>query len=427
MRKHYMISAVAAALLVACGGGSDSTQTPPPPPPPTDGVSPGAATGDITSGLTAINHEIATEEIQPSPASIGADVPATYFGNAPSTVQKELIGPYQLLKSGVVDQDAGTITLPLYKGQMADGRLVWYILTDTSDEQNAAALGLNFSSKLVYADVARGARPASQQLIDGQTVVVFEKGTVDFAPEHSLTAGAAPNYFPPTAYQPGSVGDADYSPVAKIGDYIYNAPIVAFDVDEDTLDQFCDGDADHDLVHDKVISICPRDQVVKLQLTQGFSFGRPVLYLSTDASDPLPASMESATYAPGLNDIKVGGDDSAFSAVERIFAFTNGPTNNVPGEINPQRQGFDSALNGEGGPLNVLGGIPTVATDYSPLWDLNIGEWTQRAIDNDYRSRAREEFEILGYVRNGWLTGPGGAPFGSSGLIVDCPIVFRFL
>lgn len=75
----------------------------------------------------------------------------------------------------------------------------------------------------------------------------------------------------------------------------------------------------------------------------------------------------------------------------------------------------------------MLGGIPTVATDYSPLWDLNVGEWTQHAIANDYRSRVREEFEVLGYVRAGHLTAPGGAPFGSSGLIVNCPIVFRFL
>ncbi|MEO6363500.1 MAG: hypothetical protein ABIO71_09750, partial [Caldimonas sp.] len=80
-------------------------------------------------------------EIQPSPASIGADVPATYFGTAPSTVQKELVGPFQLLKAGTLDLEAGTITLPLYKGQLTSGESVWYVLTDTTDEKNAAALG----------------------------------------------------------------------------------------------------------------------------------------------------------------------------------------------------------------------------------------------------------------------------------------------
>ena len=367
-------------------------------------------------------------EIQPSPASIGADVPATYFGTAPSTVQKELIGPYQLLKAGVLNLQAGTITLPLYKGQLASGESVWYVLTDTTDEKNAEALGLNFSSKLVYAEVGKGVRKASQQLIGGKTVVVFENGKVDFAPVHSVTPGAAPNYFPPTAVQPGSVGDANYSPLAKIGNYVYNAPMIAFNVSDAALNKFCDGNADHNLVHDKVIAICPRDSVVTLQLTTGFSFARPVLYLSLDANNALPAALEGATLAPGLTDIKVGSDDSAFSAVERIFSIINGPVNVEANVVHPQRQGLNSALKGDGGgPLNVLGGIPTVATDYSPLWDLNVGQWSQHAIDSHYRSRVREEFQILGLVRSGWLTGPGGKAFGSSGLIVNCPIVFRFL
>ena len=367
-------------------------------------------------------------EIQPAPASIGADVPATYFGTAPSTVQKELIGPFQLLKSGTLDQEAGTITLPLYKGQLASGESVWYVLTDTTDQQNAEALGINFSSKLVYADVGRGVRRASQQLLNGKTVVVFENGKVDFSPVRSVTPGAAPNYFPPTAVQPGSVGDANYSPLAKIGNYIYNAPMLAFNATEATLNAMCGGNADHNVVHDKVVSICPRDGVVKLALTAGFSFARPVLYLSLEANNALPASLEGVTLAPALTDIKVGSDDSAFSAVERLFSITNGPVNTQANVVHPQRQGFNSALKGDGGgPLNVLGGIPTIATDYSPLWDVNVGEWTQHAIDAHYRSRVRDEFQILGMVRAGWMTGPGGKAFGSSGLIVNCPIVFRFL
>jgi hypothetical protein len=428
MRNHFALTVLLTSLLAACGGGHDSpASAPATEAAPAPQVSPGGVSGDFTSGIAAINNPTPITEIQPAPASIGADVPATYFGTAPSTVQKELIGPYQLLKAGTVDQAAGTITLPLYKGQLASGESIWYILTDTTDEKNAAALGLNFSAKLTFADVGRGVRRASQQLINGQTVVVFEKGRVDFSPDRAVSPGAAPHYFPPTSVQPGSVGDADYSPLAKIGNYIYNAPMLAFNVNEASLNRFCDGNVDHKLVHDKVLSICPRDGVVTLALTTGFSFGRPVLYLSTEASATLPAALEGATLAPGLNDVKVGSDDSAFSAVERIFAIVNGPVNHVAGEINPQRQGFDSALKGDGGPLNVLGGIPTVATDYSPLWDLNVGEWTQHAIDNDYRSRVREEFEILGYVRAGHLTAPGGAPFGSSGLIINCPIVFRFL
>ncbi len=359
------------------------------------------------------------DDVAPAPPSIGADIPLTYFGPAPSSVQRELIGPYQLLKSGTVDLDNATITLPLYRGQLASGEPVWYILTDTNDEANAAALGLNFSAKLTYAEVGNAVRPAR---VEADTSVTFERGRVDFTPEWSITPGEQPNPFPPTAFQPGSVGDADYSPLAKIGDYFYNAPIVAFGVEADQIN-FPDGNPDYSLVHDKVVAISPDEGTVTLGLTSGFSFARPVLYVSTDANHPLPATMERSTYAPGLEDITVGRDDSAFSAVERIFAFTNGPT----GDGNPQRQGFNSALSGEGSPLNVFGGIPTIATDYSPLWDLNVGVWTQEAIDNDYRSRLTEEFAILGFAQQGWITGPDGADYGSTGFIINCPIVWRFL
>jgi hypothetical protein len=234
---------------------------------------------------------------------------------------------------------------------------------------------------------------------------------------------------PPTEFKPGAVGDKDYTPLVRIdnaGGHIYNASIVSFNTSADQLKKFCEGGADHKITHDKVVKICPEGKdggSVTLALTAGFSFAKPVLYLSLDANHPLPATMEQVTLAPALNDIPVGHDDSAFSALERLFAAVNGPT----GAGNPQRQGFNSALSGQGSPLNVLGGIPTVATDYSPLWDLNVYEWTKDAIAKGYRSRATEEFFILGLAQKGFITGPGGAKFGSTGFIVNCPIVWRFL
>lgn len=378
----------------------------------------------VTSGVFAQGggDDDKDNDVAPSPPSIGADVPVTYFGPAPSQVQPELIGPYQLLKSGTVDLDVGTTTIPLYRGQMESGETVWFVLTDTNDAANAAALGLNFSAKLTYAEVGNAVREARMEA-DGS--LTFSQGTVDFSVERVVVPGdEAP--FPPADAQPGSVGDEFYTPLVKVvnaGGYIYNAPVVAYDVDADTLNAFCEGDADHSLVHDKVVAICPQDATVTLMLTSGFSFARPVLYLSTEANDPLPSALEGATYAPGLADVPVGRDDSAFSAVERIFVFINGPT----GTENPQRQGLFSALSGEGSPLNVLGGIPTIATDYSPLWDLNVGEWTPEAVELGYRSRLTEEFAILGFVERGWITGPGGAPYGSTGFVVNCPIVWRFL
>jgi hypothetical protein len=75
----------------------------------------------------------------------------------------------------------------------------------------------------------------------------------------------------------------------------------------------------------------------------------------------------------------------------------------------------------------VLGGIPTIATDYSPIWDFNLLEWTADAVAKGYRARVNEEFQILGLAVRGFVTGPGGAPFGSTGIVVNCPIVQRLL
>ncbi len=68
-----------------------------------------------------------------------------------------------------------------------------------------------------------------------------------------------------------------------------------------------------------------------------------------------------------------------------------------------------------------------MATDYSPLWDLNLGVWTQDSIEKGYRSRLLQEFQILDFAEKGFITGPNGGKFGSTGFIVNCPIVWRFL
>ena len=365
-------------------------------------------------------------EIAPPPPSIGADVPVTYFGPTPSQVQKELVGPVQLLRSGEVDLEELTITLPLYRGRV-NGQTVWFVLTDTTDVANADALGLLPAFKLQYADTGRAVRTGTIQR-DGS--VVFNRGTVNFAPAHQVVPGAEPNPFPPRSFQPGSVGDRDYSPLVRLenaGGHIYNAPIVA------TGERFVyeKGKADHSRVHDKVVAISTEEQTVTLSLTLGFTFGKPLLYLSLDANHPLPAAVEGVTFAPALQDVPVGRDDSFASGIERLFAVVNGPR----GKGNPQRQGFNSALAGEGaGPLNVFGGVPTVALDYSPLWDMNVGVWTNEAIEKGYRARFIDEFQFLGLVQQGHIVGAPGTPverpgnaFGSSGFIVNCPVVQRLL
>jgi hypothetical protein len=357
----------------------------------------------------------------PAPPSVGATVPLTYFGPSPSETNPSLVGPVQLLKSGTVDAARGTITLPLYLGHMKGSKKnVWYILTDVDDPNVAAELGLNFSAKLTFAsNAARTATLAA----DG--TLVFDKGTVDFSPVRNIVPGPAGAEFPPVSAQPGAVGDADYSPFVQItnaGGVIYNAPIVAFNVDASQI-SFPDGNVDYTKVHDEVVAIDPINQTVTINLINGFSFGRPVWYLSMDTSIPLGAAIEHNTFAPLMAQLHLGTDDSFSSPIERIFIGTNGPESG--GCNNPLRQGLSADLADGHRPNNVLGGIPTIALDYSPAWDAQLFEWTKDAIDNGFRGQVREEFQILTFVQDGLITGPGGIPFGSSGFSINCPIAQR--
>ena len=121
--------------------------------------------------------------------------------------------------------------------------------------------------------------------------------------------------------------------------------------------------------------------------------------------------------------LHLGDDDSFSSPIERIFIATNGPEQGSC--ANPLRQGLSADLADGFRPNNTLGGIPTLALDYSPAWDANLYEWTPSAIASGYRGQLREEFNILTFVSDGLLTGPGGAAFGSAGFAINCPIVIR--
>ncbi len=83
---------------------------------------------------------------------------------------------------------------------------------------------------------------------------------------------------------------------------------------------------------------------VDMLFVKGFDAGQPIVYLSTDAGQPLTAVLERSVYVPALNDASFnGGDDFLGSARERLSGFINGQT----GVNNPQAQGFQHlALDG---------------------------------------------------------------------------------
>src|SRR6267378_3749745 len=354
-----------------------------------------------------------------------------------------------------VDLTHETVRLPLYKGT-ANGHTVWFILTEASDQGLAKNSGLNYAPKL--ANIANGCpdcvqtvtqeQPTADQNKFGQAVIHFQ-GEPDFTPTRTLVPG--PNGFPPASFSPGAVAGPGYSPFIRIAgsDVVYNAPIVAtgdgpFDV------------TTHTNTGDRVLGIhiappSPPGQFleswVDLLLVKGFDAGQPILYLSTEAGDPLAAVLERSTFVPALAKAAYnGGDDFLGSSRERLFGFINGQT----GADNPQSQGFQhivldghaaqdasasntaliDALRNGGDLLNVFGDFPTLkdprhADAYSPLWDAQLGQWTQKAIDQGLDKRQIDENVVfnLAATRPDLLTGPGGAPYGTVGIDINCAVI----
>ena len=107
--------------------------------------------------------------------------------------------------------------------------------------------------------------------------------------------------------------------------------------------------------------------------------------------------------------------------------------NGQTGPNNIERQGLNSALLGDGDPLNVTeihprnrGQIP----EYSPLWDVHPAVWTQDAIDAGLRERLDHHEDIVDAVEEGLIVSGGAGPANpalgglrAAGFIVNCPVV----
>src|SRR5438876_11635238 len=233
-----------------------------------------------------------------------------------------------------VDLSKETVRLPLYKGK-ANGKTVWYVLLDASDAGLAHDPGVNYAPKLANIGIndpeavqtVTLESPTPAQNPFGQAVVDFQ-GAPDFSPTRIAEPG--PNGFPLAKFQPGAVAGPGYSPFIRIAgsDVVYNAPIVAT------------GDGPFDVVHhtntgDRVLGIhiappSPPGQYlesyVDILFVKGFDAGQPIVYISTDAGQPLSAVLERSTYVPALDKAAYnGGDDFLGSARARLFGFINGP------------------------------------------------------------------------------------------------------
>jgi hypothetical protein len=359
-----------------------------------------------------------------------------------------------------VDLSKESVRLPLYEGT-ANGQTVWYVLLDASDQGIAHDLGVNYAPKL--SNIGIGCpdcvqtvtldSPSPDQNKFGQAVVDFQ-GAPDFSPTRVAEPG--PSGFPLAKFQPGAVAGKGYSPFIRIAgsQTVYSAPIVAT------------GDGPFDVVHhtntgDRVLGIhiagpsAPgqyAESWVDLLFVKGFDAGQPIVYISTDAGQPLTSVLERSTYVPALDKAAYnGGDDFLGSARERLFGFINGQT----GPGNRQSQGFVhlvkdghasedasadntaliDALRKGGDLLNVFGDFPTLddprhAQAYSPLWDAQLGLWTDKAVRAGLNRRQIDEVQVfnLAATRPDLLTGVDPAtgkpaPYGATGVDINCAVI----
>ncbi len=325
-------------------------------------------------------------------SAIGVALALSAMHTAPAFADEER----KLFVESAVEHPDHTVTLPLYHGVSA-GRSVWYVILDASDGKDAARLGVNQSSKLTNArDTA-----AVQRVTLSDGVIEFAS-SVDFSPERVVTPG--PGGFPPVEpTSPGAVGEPGYSPLIQLPDgHILNAPQVANDSG----------------LADKVVDIDFEALTVRYLETDGFSGGKAVRYVSTDASDPVVAALEGVTYAPALTAAPMAGGDGTDSARASLAAFVNGQT----GALNPQRQGLNSALTDGLDPLNVLAWNPSQGR-YSPLWDVFPAAWSPIAVATGDNLRQTDFGDILNLAQKDIVTAPDGSPFGAADFIVDCPII----
>lgn len=312
------------------------------------------------------------------------------------------------------------ITLPIYQGTFA-GAPVYYIVTDSSDQNDARRRGVNYAPKLRRALGTRAVQPVTES-----GGVVNFTGTVKFNSTHSLRPG--PDGIPPGTTPPGAVGDENYSPLITTGNgIVLNASQIA----------------NPSGVHESLVgsptfgpTAPPTNEPgapvpvgrATFQLFLGFWNSNPLAYLHMDASSPEVAAVEGSTYAKNLDFApREGSNDPKESARSAIIPIQNG--REARGD--PERQGLNSFVENQGDPLNVTQEFPGKGGDrYSPVWDIHQLRWTEAAIAAGQRRRLRSASDVIGEFNHHRLMDTGTGPpnpsldgIRANGEISNCPIV----
>lgn len=309
-----------------------------------------------------------------------------------------------------LDTIAGTVALPLHSGRVGS-KLVWYIVTESSDKADAARRGVTWAPRMA----ALAGTPAAQAGTETSQGLTFTAG-VDFTPDFSVRANPDSG-FPPAEAKPGSVAEPGYSPFVRLPDgVVINAPIIG----------------DERNILDRVARLDIANMRAHIRLARGYGSDRHVWYISTDASDAGVAAMERSTWVPDLAKAPTVASYAPNTARFYLLAVVNGAT----GRQHPERQGLASALLDGLAPLNVLHGAPDPRSDnhdYTPLWDLHLARWTPAAITADQRVKIFTFEEAKVYAERGWIVSamPGTAnPFlggiTAINVVINCQVMASF-
>ncbi len=304
-----------------------------------------------------------------------------------------------LMPSAVESPDFKTVTLPIFQGR-ADGQAFWYVVTESSDQNDALKRHVNFAPKLVNLRGSSAVQPA--KLVDG---ILEVSAGVDFSATWFLNPGSS--VIPPENYEPGSVAKGQYSPLIELPNgIVLNASQVANQTG----------------VHDRVIELDTVKHQVSLFFSQGFFEGSKVWFTCFEASAAIPATLEFATLTPKLNLAPRLGASDATSSRNGIAIFVNGQS----GLENPNRQGLLSFLYGEGDPQHVFEFIPdnkNPASKYSPLMDAHVSVWSSQALKDQTNTLQTSFSSLPSLAAQHAITASDGTNWRATGFVQNCPII----
>jgi len=322
-----------------------------------------------------------------------------------------------------------TARMPMFEGRDPAGNPVDYVITEASDQAVANMMGIVYAPRMADAADSAGA-----QLVTLDNGIMVFRGSVDFSPTRSVTAGDpnavdGPNAitrseFPPSAVQPGAVADDEWSSLVVLpSGLVLNAQLVANSTG----------------IHDRIPDSGQDDQnnpnldrenrFVVMQLLDGWQDDERYYYhLVTDASVPDAASIELGVFAPRVGLIPTAGvfpEGARLGFSPNVNGVFSGPNGSQGLNVSSTDQTID--------PVNVFPIDPTDPT-FSPMWDVHLNMWTSAAIDADQRRVITSTQDLQNLIDEGLVTnffgnqGPSNpliAGLMPTGAIINCPVILQ--